>query len=109
VSSLAGEVAVVTGARHGIGAALAAALAAAGASVAVTHHDGAVASQVAAHLLGSIPHGAYLEVFLPERDPIWWNLVANRPPLEEGWIELTDAPGLGWELDPEYVARYRLR
>jgi NAD(P)-dependent dehydrogenase (short-subunit alcohol dehydrogenase family) len=52
VSSLAGEVAVVTGARHGIGAAIAAALADAGARVAVTHHDGAVAAQVAAALAG---------------------------------------------------------
>ena len=47
---LAGEVAVVTGARHGIGAAIAVALARAGARVAVTHHDGAVAADVAGSL-----------------------------------------------------------
>jgi NAD(P)-dependent dehydrogenase (short-subunit alcohol dehydrogenase family) len=50
VVTLAGEVAVVTGARHGIGAAIARELATAGATVAVTHHDQAVAEQVAAEL-----------------------------------------------------------
>jgi NAD(P)-dependent dehydrogenase (short-subunit alcohol dehydrogenase family) len=50
VTSLAGEVAAVTGARHGIGAAIARALAGAGARVAVTHHDAGVAEQVAATL-----------------------------------------------------------
>ena len=36
------------------------------------------------HLLASIPHGTYVECFHPDRDPIWWNLVANRPPLVDG-------------------------
>ena len=44
------EVAVVTGARHGIGAAIARAMAAAGARVAVTHHNRLVAEEVAAAL-----------------------------------------------------------
>ena len=25
------------------------------------------------------PHGTYLEVFHPDRDPIWWSMIANRP------------------------------
>src|SRR5438132_1110812 len=69
------------------------------------HHE---EPQVACHLLASIPHGGYVEVFKPDRDPIWWNLVANRPPLVDGFVELTDAPGLGWELDLDYVERYRV-
>jgi L-alanine-DL-glutamate epimerase-like enolase superfamily enzyme len=69
------------------------------------HHE---EPQVASHLLASIPHGGYVEVFKPDRDPIWWNLVANRPPLVDGYIELSDAPGLGWELDLDYVERYRV-
>jgi NAD(P)-dependent dehydrogenase (short-subunit alcohol dehydrogenase family) len=48
--TLAGEIAVVTGARHGIGEGIARALAAAGARVAVTHHDPAAAVQVAMSL-----------------------------------------------------------
>ena len=50
MAPLAGEIAVVTGARHGIGAAIARVLAEAGARVAVTHHDEAVAAQVAAEI-----------------------------------------------------------
>ena len=68
--------------------------------VSMAHHE---EPQVASHLLTSIPHGLYLECFHPDRDPIWWNLVANRPPLVDGTIELSDAPGLGWELDLEYL------
>jgi len=73
--------------------------------VEMAHHE---EPQVAAHLLASIPHGTYLETFHPDRDPIWWNLVANRPPLVDGWIELGDAPGLGWELDADYIERHRV-
>jgi L-alanine-DL-glutamate epimerase-like enolase superfamily enzyme len=73
--------------------------------VAMAHHE---EPQVAAHLLASIPHGTYVECFHPDRDPIWWNLVANRPQLVDGMIELPDAPGLGWELDLEYLEAHSL-
>lgn len=69
------------------------------------HHE---EPQVAAHLLASVPNGTYLETFHPDRDPIWWNLVANRPQVADGWLELPTGPGLGWELDWDYVARYRV-
>jgi L-alanine-DL-glutamate epimerase-like enolase superfamily enzyme len=69
------------------------------------HHE---EPQVSSHLLASIPHGGYAECFDPDRDPIWWNLIANRPPLVDGAIALPTGPGLGWELDWEYVDRYRL-
>ena len=73
--------------------------------VAMAHHE---EPQVAGHLLASIPHGTYLECFHPDRDPIWWNLVANRPALVDGMVELPDAPGLGWELDLEYLEAHAL-
>jgi L-alanine-DL-glutamate epimerase-like enolase superfamily enzyme len=73
--------------------------------VQMAHHEEA---QVASHLLASIPHGTFVEVFQPDRDPIWWNLIANRPKLDAGRIELTDRPGLGWELDEAFIARYRV-
>jgi L-alanine-DL-glutamate epimerase-like enolase superfamily enzyme len=59
-------------------------------------------------LLASVPHGTYAECFHPDRDPFWWNLVANRPPLVDGNLRLPDAPGLGWELDWDYINRHRL-
>jgi D-galactarolactone cycloisomerase len=73
--------------------------------VAMAHHE---EPQIAAHLLASIPHGTFLEVFSAERDPIWWNLVANRPPIVDGHMALPDGPGLGWDLDGDYIEAHRL-
>ena len=73
--------------------------------VRMAHHE---EPHVAAHLLASIPHGTYLEYFHPQRDPIWHNLIANAPKLSGGTITLSDRPGLGWELDDDYIARYRI-
>ena len=73
--------------------------------VQLAHHE---EPQLASHLLASIPHGTYVESFHPERDPIWWNLIANRPRLVDGQIELTDRPGLGWQLDEEFIAAHRV-
>lgn len=73
--------------------------------VAMGHHE---EPQVASHLLASIPHGTFVECFDPDRDPVWWGLVANRPPLRDGWLTLPDGPGLGWELDAGFIARYRI-
>jgi len=42
------------------------------------------------------------------RDPIWHNLIANRPKLKDGRITLLDKPGLGWELDRDYINKYRI-
>ncbi len=73
--------------------------------VQMAHHE---EPQVASHLLCSVPNGTFLEIFHPDRDPIWWNLIVNRPEIEDGGIALSEAPGLGWELDWDYVERYRL-
>lgn len=69
------------------------------------HHE---EPQVSMQLLGSIPHGTYAECFHPDRDPFWWNLVAKRPELVDGELALPDTPGLGWDLDWDYVAAHRL-
>ncbi len=69
------------------------------------HHE---EPQVSVHLLASIPHGTYAECFHPDRDPFWWRLIANRPELADGELSLPDSPGLGWELDWDYIAQHRL-
>lgn len=74
--------------------------------VEMAHHE---EPQVSAHLLASIPHGTYLETFDPDRDPIFWNLIANRRDFEAGQYRVPDGPGLGLELDWDYVERYRVR
>jgi D-galactarolactone cycloisomerase len=68
------------------------------------HHE---EPQVSSHLIASQPHGTYTECFHPDRDPFWWNIIANRPELEDGYLPLPTGPGLGWELDWEYIERHR--
>jgi L-alanine-DL-glutamate epimerase-like enolase superfamily enzyme len=73
--------------------------------VQMAHHE---EPQVGLHLIASQAHGTYAECFHPDRDPFWWNLVANRPEAVGGEVALPQGPGLGWELDREYIERYRL-
>jgi len=74
-------------------------------SVELGHHE---EPQVAIHLLASRSNGTYVEVFHPDRDPIWWKLIANRPPVVAGGVTVPRGPGLGWELDSEFIAHYRV-
>jgi D-galactarolactone cycloisomerase len=64
------------------------------------HHE---EPQVAAHLIASQPHGTYAECFHPDRDPFWWNLIANPRTYEGGDLVLSDRPGFGWDLDWDYI------
>ncbi len=73
--------------------------------VQMAHHE---ESQISLHLLASIPHGTYAECFTPQRDPIYWNMLANRSQCREGLMPVPDRPGFGWELDPDYIAKYRV-
>ena len=72
--------------------------------VEMAHHE---EPQIAAHLLAGVPNGTYLECFHPDRDPIFWNLIANRGGPRDGRYELTEAPGLGLQLDEAFIARWR--
>ena len=74
-------------------------------NVELAHHE---EPQVAAHLLASQPHGTYLEVFHPERDPVWWNLIVNRPAIEDRHVTMSDAPGFGWRFDEDFISHYRV-
>jgi D-galactarolactone cycloisomerase len=69
------------------------------------HHEEA---QVASHLLASQPHSTFVEAFAPARDPIFWNMIENRPALVDGHFPLSDRPGLGWVLDEAFIAKYRV-
>lgn len=73
--------------------------------VAMGHHEEA---HLSGHLLAAVPHGMYAEAFHPDRDPIFWRMLSNRPDLFEGRFKLPDQPGLGWELDQEFVRKYRV-
>jgi L-alanine-DL-glutamate epimerase-like enolase superfamily enzyme len=74
--------------------------------VKMAHHE---ESQVALHLLASIPHGLYVEIFPnPKRDPMWFELPVEQPKIRNGFMELPTAPGLGMELNEDIIARYRI-
>lgn len=61
-----------------------------------------------AHLLASQPHGTYVEAFSPTRDPIFWQMLENRPALIDGNFPLSERPGLGWVLDESFIERSRV-
>jgi D-galactarolactone cycloisomerase len=73
--------------------------------VKMAHHE---EPQVSGHLLAAIPHGAYMEAFDPVRDPVYWNMIANREEFDGGDYVVPNGPGLGLELDWDFVNRYRV-
>lgn len=71
----------------------------------MAHHE---EPQVAAHLLASIPHGLYVEIFPdPARDPMWFELPVQRPVIEKGYMYVPQEPGLGICLNEDVIARFR--
>ena len=73
--------------------------------VKMAHHE---ESQVALHLLASIPHGMYVEIFPNiKRDPMWFELPAQLPTIRNGYMELPTGPGLGMPLNEDIIAKYR--
>ena len=73
--------------------------------VQMAHHE---EPQIAAHLLAGIPHGTYVECFHPERDPLFWTLIANRPPVRDGLYPVPTGPGFGLKMDQAFIARYQV-
>lgn len=73
--------------------------------VKMAHHEEA---QIASHLLASVHHGSYAEIFHPNRDPVFWHIQREARPIRDGYFTLSDAPGFGIELDRDYIARYRV-
>ena len=68
------------------------------------HHE---ETHIACHLLASVAHGRYVEVFAERsRDPIWHDMVAVKPRIADGRIHVPARPGLGIELDRDFVARH---
>jgi len=71
-------------------------------------HGSAVAVAAALHLLGAVSNASLAEMVFPAH-PLMSDLV--REPLivdRTGHIELPERPGLGMELDPKVVAKYRV-
>lgn len=69
----------------------------------IGHHE---ESQVAAHLLATVPGHTFVECFDEERDPFFWHLSDLSSFLRDGHLHLPDRPGLGIEFDDDYVERH---
>jgi L-alanine-DL-glutamate epimerase-like enolase superfamily enzyme len=71
-------------------------------------HGSVVAVAAALHLLGGVPNGSLAEMVFPAH-PLMADL-SREPCLVDstGHIELGERPGLGVELAPQIVAKYRL-
>jgi D-arabinonate dehydratase len=65
-------------------------------------------SQFAPHLIASVPHGTCLEVYHPDRDPMFYSAVASTDEFRDGKYRLPDRPGWGLEINEGLVAKYRV-
>jgi D-galactarolactone cycloisomerase len=74
-------------------------------NVTMAHHE---EPQISAHLLASITNSACMEVFHPDRDPLFYELVANRNPFKGGRYDVPTGPGFGLELNEKLIAKYRV-
>jgi D-galactarolactone cycloisomerase len=79
--------------------------AAAALGIEMAHHE---EPQISAHLLASAPTGTFLEVFHPDRDPLFYKIVENRNPFDNGYYKVPDGPGFGIQLDRSVIEQYRL-
>jgi L-alanine-DL-glutamate epimerase-like enolase superfamily enzyme len=71
----------------------------------MAHHE---EPQISAHLLGSTHTGTFLEVFHPDRDPLFYEIIENRNAFKNGYYKIPDGPGFGIELDRTVIEKFRL-
>lgn len=76
------------------------------AGVAMAHHEEPHLSQ---HCMGAIKLGLYPEYFSEARDPIGWNLLKNPPVFKDGCVNISQAPGIGLELNEAFIEQYRVQ
>ena len=74
-------------------------------SLEMGHHE---EPQIAAHLLASVSNGTYLETFHPDRDPLFYALVANRSAFDNGRYAVPQGPGFGITFDQGVIAKYSI-
>ncbi len=85
------------------------------AALALAYHGlvsphGASYPEICGHLVAGVPNGSVVSVF-PRGHffvEIWSRLYREPVMLEDGWLQLREAPGLGLELDEQFIADHRL-
>ena len=74
--------------------------------VGMVHHE---EPQIAVHLLSAIPNSFCVEVFPdPKRDPVWHHMYLGHPRVKDGKMKAPDKPGLGIQIDPDFVRMYEV-
>jgi D-galactarolactone cycloisomerase len=74
-------------------------------SVDMAHHE---EPHLAVQLLASAPRATFVECFSPERDPLYWNMVTNRPRASRGVVTVPMMPGWGLEYDWDWISAHRV-
>lgn len=75
-------------------------------NVEMAHHE---EPQVAVHLIAAHPHSTYVEIFNNRtRDPLLWELPDGFPVIENGFMDVPQAPGFGVQLREEFIQKYRV-
>ncbi len=73
--------------------------------VLMAHHE---EPQVALHLLAGVANGLCVEIFPNyNRDPMWFDLPVQQPEIKDGYMLLPEKPGLGIDLNPAVIEKWR--
>lgn len=73
--------------------------------VTLAHHE---EPHISGHLLSTVADRTGAEFFHAARDPIWHQLLTQRPTIENGRLVVTDRPGFGLDYDEDFIERYRV-
>ncbi len=71
----------------------------------MAHHE---EPQISSQMLSSFKKSKYVECFHPQRDPLFWNIIENRPGPKDGFYKTLDDPGWGIILDKNYIKKYQV-
>ena len=71
----------------------------------MAHHE---EPQISSQMLSSFKDSKYVECFHPQRDPLFWNLIENRPGPKNGFYKTLNEPGWGIILDQSYINKYKV-
>jgi L-alanine-DL-glutamate epimerase-like enolase superfamily enzyme len=70
---------------------------------------GASFPEINSHLVAAFPHGESVPATTPGQPPEVWARLYTDFAIRDGRVQLTDRPGLGLELNEEFLAHHRVR
>ncbi len=74
-------------------------------AVEMGHHE---EPRISAHLFAANSERDLPGDFHPDRDPMFYRLVANRSALKDGFYDVPSGPGFGLELDADTIRNFRV-